>query len=131
MNDLSALDLMRIRDGARGQRLHKVDTRWDELEYASLIAASQATGLTRGGYIRALVLGSAGRRAQRAPSFDVLALAKATAALNKVGGNVNAIAEILHSAGNAVTTRECHIVLTDVRNAVACILDILASRVAP
>src|SRR5690348_8934311 len=98
MNDLPALDLVRIQSGARGQRLHKVDTRWDDLEYASLIAASQATGLTRCGYIRATVLGSAGRRAQRAPSFDVLALARATAALNKAGGNLNAIARTLHAA---------------------------------
>jgi hypothetical protein len=111
----------------RRRRLHKVDTRWDELEYASLRAATNATGLTRGGYIRALVMATPGPRAQRAPSFDARALAKATAALNKVGSNLNQIARVLNSGGSGVTTQACFGVLDDVRLAVAQILDIVAS----
>jgi hypothetical protein len=117
--------------GVRRQRVHKVDTRWDTLEYASLLAASEATGLTRGGYIRALVIGTAGPRAQRAPSFDAHALAHATAALNRVGNNVNQIAKIMNFGGVGPTTAECFAVLADVRSAVRCILDIFGHRAAP
>ncbi len=126
MNDLRTSAPKRLGGSARRQRVHKVDTRWDELEFASLLAASHATGLTRGGYIRALVTGTPGPRAQRAPSFDARALAQATAALNKVGSNLNQMARILNAGGADITTRECCAVLNDVRGAVACILDIVA-----
>ena len=85
------------------RRVHKVDTRWDGIEHASLAAAAQTTGLTKGGYIRALVLGCPGPRSQRAPSVNALALAhatealyKATKAINKVGSNMNQIARVLN-----------------------------------
>ena len=108
------------------QRVYKVDTRWDEIEYITLLAAAQSTGLTRGGYIRALVIGQAGPRAQRAPSFDARALAVATAALNRVGSNLNQIARILNAGAATITAGECRVVLEDVRTAVASILDIVS-----
>ena len=107
------------------RRIHKVDTRWDGLEHASLVAAAQTAGLTKGGYIRALVLGCPGPRSQRAPSINAQALAQATAALNKVGSNLNQIARVLNAGGATITTRECLTVLNDVRLAVASILDIV------
>jgi hypothetical protein len=113
----------------RRQRVHKVDTRWDHIEFASLLAASHATGLTRGGYIRALVIGSAGPRAQRAqPSFDARALAQATAALNKVGSNLNQIARVLNAGGAEITAQDCRAAFSDVRAAVAWILDIVGHQ---
>jgi hypothetical protein len=131
MNDLRASAVAPVRATERRQRNRKVDTRWDDLEYASLVAAAQATGLTRAAYIRALVLGNAGPRSQRAPSFEAHALAHATAALNKIGSNLNQIARALNAAGADVTTRECVIVLGEVRTAVACVLDIAGRRVRP
>jgi hypothetical protein len=71
------------------------------------------------------VIGTPGPRAQRAPSFDARALAQATAALNKVGSNLNQMARILNAGGADITTRECVAVLDDVRGAVAGILDIV------
>jgi hypothetical protein len=107
------------------QRVHKVDTRWDGIEHASLAAAAQTAGLTKGGYIRALVLGCPGPRSQRAPSVNAQALAQATAALNKVGSNLNQIARVLNSGGANVTTGECSSAINDVRAALSCILQIV------
>ena len=117
------------RPSEQRQRVYKVDTRWDEIEYIALLAAAQSTGLTRGGYIRALVTGDAGHRAQRAPSFDARALAVATAELNKVGSNINQIARVLNAGAATISARECHSVLDDVRHAVAGILDIVGREV--
>ncbi len=116
------------RPSEQRQRVYKVDTRWDEIEYIALLAAAQSTGLTRGGYIRALVTGNAGHRAQRAPSYDARALAVATAALNRVGSNLNQIARILNAGAATITAGECRTVLDDVRRAVAGILDIVGSE---
>lgn len=120
----------RTRGSECRQRVHKVDTRWDNIEYASLLAATQATGLTRGGYIRALVLGCAGPRAQYAPSLDAQALGQATAALNKVGSNLNQIGRVLNSGGATITARECFDAFREVRAAVARMVDIAERREA-
>jgi len=112
----------------RRRRAHKVDTRWDPIEYASLDAAARAVGLTRGGYIRALVLGSAGPRAQRSPSIEIEALAKATAALNKVASNLNQITRILNSGGAISLAHAAFATLTDTRRAVIRFLDIVSRR---
>jgi len=114
------------RPSEQRQRVYKVDTRWDEIEYVALLAAASATGLTRGGYIRALVTGKAGHRAQRAPSFDARALAVATAALNRVGNNLNQLQRSLNAGAATITAGECRAVLDDVRTAVASILDIVS-----
>jgi hypothetical protein len=111
----------------RRRRVHKVDTRWDGVEHASLAAAAQAVALTKGGYIRALVLGCPGPRAQRAASFDAQALAKATAALNKVGSNLNQIARVLNAAGAPVTARQHEATLKIVETALSSIL-LIAGR---
>ena len=115
----------RVSGSERRQRVCKVDTRWDGLEHASLVAAAQTAGLTKAGYIRALVLGCPGPRAQRAPSVNAQALAQATAALNKVGSNLNQMARIFNAGLASATTDECTAVLRDVRVAVASILRIV------
>jgi hypothetical protein len=112
-------------------REHKVDTRWDGIEHAFLVAAAQTAGLTKGGYIRALVLGCPGPRSQRAPSLNAQALAQATAALNKVGSNLNQIARVLNAGGNAVTTQECFGAINEVRAVLSCILQIVGRTDRP
>jgi len=113
------------RPSEQRQRVYKVDTRWDEIEYIALLAAAQSTSLTRGGYIRALVTGQAGPRAQRAPSFDARALADATAALNRVASNLNQIARVLNAGAVTIAAGECQAVIADVGTAVAGILAIV------
>ena len=117
-----------IRRRERRRRIHKVDTRWDTIEYASLDAAARAAGLARGGYIRALVLGQAGPRARRSPSIEIEALAKATAALNKVASNVNMIARVLNSGGSVSLGHAAFATLTEIRAAVIQILDAVGRR---
>lgn len=108
------------------RRVHKVDTRFDGIEHASLIAAAQAARLTKAGYIRSLVLGGCpGPRSQRAPSVNAQALAQATGALHKVGSNLNQIARVLNSGGANVTTREYLAALRELRAVLACILTIV------
>jgi hypothetical protein len=119
------------RSRERRQRVYKVDTRWDEIEYLALDAAARSTGLSRGGYIRALVTGCAGPRVQRAPSFDARALAVAAAALNRVGSNLNQIARVLNAGAATITAGECRAVLDEVRKAVTCILDIVDGETRP
>jgi hypothetical protein len=114
------------------RRVHKAGSRWDDNEHAFLTAAAQAAGLTKGGYIRALVLGCPGPRSLRAPSVNALALAEATAALNKatgainkVGSNMNQIARVLNAGGAHVTTKEYLSALREVRLVLAAILKIV------
>jgi Bacterial mobilisation protein (MobC) len=132
MNESQPSAAMRSSGSEKRRRVHKVDTRWDAIEHASLAAAAQTTGLTKGAYVRALVLGCPGPRSQRAPSVNALALAeatvalnKATGAINKVGGNINQIARVLNSGGAHVTTKEYLAALRDVRVALAGILEIV------
>ena len=112
----------------RRHRIRKVDTRWDPIEYASLDAAARAAGLTRGGYIRALVLGCAGPRARRSPSIELEALAQATAALNKAGSNLNQIARTLNAGGSISLAHSSFAAPTETRTAVVRILDIVGRR---
>jgi hypothetical protein len=123
MNTLRASAI--VRGSEKRKRVHKVDTRWDGIEHTSLAAAANAAGLTKGGYIRALVLGCPGPRSQRAPSVNALALAKATAALNKVGSNLNQVARTLNAGGALMTTKECRAAIYEVRAALTCILELV------
>jgi len=117
-----------IRRRERRRRIHKVDTRWDTIEYASLDAAARAAGLARGGYIRALVLGQAGPRARRSPSIEIEALAQATAALNKIGSNLNQIARILNAGGSVSLAHAAFATLNETRAAVIEILDVVGRK---
>ena len=126
MTELRAPAAMRIAE--RRQRVHKVDTRWDYIEYDSLMAAARSVGLTRCGYIRAVVLGCPGPRARRSPSIEMEALAQATAELNKVGSNLNQIARILNAAGSVSLGHAAFAALSDTRAAVTQILDIVGRR---
>jgi hypothetical protein len=91
----------------------------------ALLAAAQATGLTRCGYIRALVTGCAGPRARRTPSLEIEALARATAALNKAGGLLNQVARQLNSGGSIGLAHSSFAALSDTRAAVSEILRVV------
>lgn len=96
------------------QRNRKTDTRWDDGEYSALTRRAQETGLTRNGYIRAAVLGAPGPRAQRAPRVNAVELAKATAALNKIGNVLNQMAHTLNASGS-IAASECFAALAESR----------------
>jgi hypothetical protein len=77
-----------------------------------------------------LVLGCPGPRSRRAPSVNAQALARATAALNKVGSNLNQIARRLNSA-QAAGTRESLETLAETRAAVARIVEAVGRKERP
>jgi hypothetical protein len=56
--------------------------------------------------------------------LNALALAQATAALNKVGSNLNQVARVLNAGGANLTTKEYLAALRDVRAVLASILKI-------
>jgi hypothetical protein len=131
MHDASAEFPTKFRVIENRQRNNKTDTRWDDDEYAALTGKAQETGLSRNAYIRAAVLGTPGPRARRSPPVNAEALARATAALNKVGGNLNQIARVHNAGGSSVTAQECSATLAEVRAALTCILDIVGRRDRP
>jgi hypothetical protein len=63
--------------------------------------------------------------------LNAQALAQATAALNKVGSNLNQIARVLNAGGNNITTRDCNSAINDVRAALSCILQIVGRTPRP
>lgn len=113
--------------GKKGGRTHVLPIRLDDIEYVLLDEHARLSGLSRGAFLRAAALGSPGVRAQRAPTVNAEALAHATAALNKVGSNLNQIARVLNSGAAPIAAHECAEVLADVRAAVARILDVVGS----
>lgn len=131
MPDASAAFSPKVRAVENRQRNNKTDTRWDDCEYAALAEKSQEAGLSRNAYIRAAVLGTPGPRARRSTPVDAEALARATAALNKVGSNLNQIAHVLNAGGSGVTTEQCFAALAEVRAALCRILEIVGRKDRP
>lgn len=87
-------------------------------EHAAGLAKAAAAGLTPSSYGRAALLGDVGVRAKRAPTVNAEAMARATAALNKVGSNLNQIAHVLN-AGKAAGSAETLAAVAEVRAVLA------------
>ena len=100
-------------------RLHKIPVACDETEFLHIDALARATGLSRPSFLRACGLGSPGPRARRSQPVDTEALGRATAALNKVGANLNTIARGVHTGGYSLTSNECLAALAETRAAAA------------
>ena len=88
-------------------------------------------GLSLAGFLRACGLGTPGPRAKRSPPVNAEALGRATAALNRVGNNINQIAHVLNAGGTTVTARECFAALAEARAAAAAIREIVGRRDRP
>jgi hypothetical protein len=99
-------------------------------ERATLEERARETGLSLASFLRACGLGVPGPRAKRRPPVDAEALARATAALNKTGSNLNQIAHILN-AGQAAGARESVEALNETRAAIARILEIVGRKDRP
>jgi hypothetical protein len=124
----NALPVIKRSGSQKRVRLLKIPVSCDPAEFVIIDDRARAAGLSRPSYLRTLALGTPGPRAKRAPHVNAEALAYATAALNKVGGNLNQIARVLNSGGSATTTRECYLALTEVRRAVDRILEIVGRK---
>jgi hypothetical protein len=109
-------------------RVRKIPVACDAAEFELIDERARAAGLSRASYLRACATGAPGPRAQRRAPVDAEALGRATAALNRVGNNVNQIAHVLNAGGTTVTTRECFAALAEVRAAAAAIRDLVGRR---
>jgi len=128
-NDNAQTPPLYKRSGSRKrQRRHTVQIVLSDDELAEVRHKAQACGLSYSSYGRASMLGTPGPRARRSPTVNAEALGHATAALNKVGSNLNQIAHVLNAGGTTVTTQECFAALAEVRAALARILEILGRK---
>ncbi len=100
-------------------------------ERAAVEENASATGLSLAGYARASMLATPGPRAKRRAPVDAVALAHATAALNKVGSNLNQIAHFLNAGGATATAQECFAALSEARAAAAAIREIVGRKDRP
>lgn len=110
------------------RRTRHIDVCCDDAEFVIIDDKARTAGLSRASFGRAAMLGSAGPRAQRAPTINAEALALATAALNKAGANLNQVARALNAGGANVAAREFGQVLAEVRAAVLRILEIVGRK---
>jgi hypothetical protein len=92
---------------------------------------AREAGLSLASFLRACGLGTPGPRARRSPPVNAEALARATAALSRIGNNINQIAHVLNAGGATVTTRECFAALAEAREAAAAIREIVGRRDRP
>jgi hypothetical protein len=100
-------------------------------ERAAAEEKAREVGLSLASFFRACGLGTPGPRAQRSPTVNAEALGRATAALNKVGSNLNQIAHILNAGGATATAHECFAALAETRAAAAAIREIVGRKDRP
>ena len=89
---------------------------------------AREVGLSLASFLRACGLGTPGPRARRSPPVNAEALGRATAALNKVGSNLNQIAHALNAGGAGLTMQECFAALAETRAAAAAIREIVGRK---
>ena len=100
-------------------------------ERAALEGKSRDVGLSLASYLRACGLGTPGPRAKRSPPVNAEALGRATAALNKVGSNLNQLSHAANAGGSSLTAQECFATLAEVRAAAAAIRQIVGRKDRP
>jgi hypothetical protein len=100
-------------------------------ERAAVEVKAREVGLSLASFLRACGLGTPGPRAKRRPPVNAEALGRATAALNKVGSNLNQIAHGLNAGGFSLSAQECFAALAETRAAAAAIREIVGRRDRP
>jgi hypothetical protein len=127
MREATATLMPRRSGSQRRQRVRRIGVALDPSEFAVIEEKATTAGLSKSSFLRAAALGSAGPRARRSPPLNAEVLAHAVAALNKTGSNLNQIARILN-AGQAAGSKEAVEALTETREAVGRILEIVGRR---
>jgi hypothetical protein len=113
------------------QRSVPVSVRCLPEERIAVEEKARLTGLSLASFLRACGLGTPGPRAKRSVPVDAEALGRATAALNRVGNNVNQIAHQLNSGGSSISADECFAALAEIRAAAATIREIVGRKDRP
>jgi hypothetical protein len=121
----NSLPVTRRSGSQKRRRRRHIDVCCDDAEFVIIDDKARTAGMSLAAFLRTCAIGSPGPRAQRTPTVNAEALAHATAALNKVGSNVNQLARIFNAGAATVTANECFAALAEVRTAVARILEIV------
>lgn len=112
----------------RRVRQNKIPVACDDEEFLLIDDRARAVGLSRPSFLRACGVGTPGPRAKRSPPINAEALARATAALNKVGSNLNQVAHRLNAEDRTLTLQECFAALAETRAAAAAIREIVGRK---
>jgi hypothetical protein len=96
-------------------------------EDAEVRAMATASGLSPSSYGRAVLLGTPGPRAKRAPTVHAQLLGHAIAALNRAGNVANQIAHRLNAA-QAVGASETRVTLAEIRDAARAIREAVGRK---
>ncbi len=127
MHEATAALAPRRSGSQKRQRTRRIGVALDPAEFAVVAEKASTAGLSKSSFLRASALGSAGPRARRSPPLNAEVLAHAVAALNKAGSNLNQIARTLN-AGQAAGSKEALEALTETREAVGRILDLVGRK---
>jgi hypothetical protein len=120
--------IVRRSGSQKRQRNRNISVPVDHAEFLAIDGKARRSGLSRASFLRACALDTPGPRARRSPSIEIEGLARATAALNKVGSNLNQIARRLNAGGSVSLAHAAFAALTDTRAAVVTILDLVGRR---
>jgi len=130
-NDNTQPPLAKRSGSQKRVRARKIPVACDDEEFFKIDGRARDVGLSRPSFLRACGLGTPGPRARRMPPVNAEALGRATAALNKVGSNLNQIAHVLNAGSASLTTQECFAALAEVRAAATAIREILRRKDKP
>ena len=122
---------MRRSGSQKRQRNNAMKIALNDDEFAEVEQKALACGLSRSSYGRASLLGTPGPRAQRTPLINAEALARAVAALNKVGGNLNQGIRVLNASGAMGMAQDFRSTLAVIRDAAAAIREIVGRKDRP
>jgi hypothetical protein len=109
------------------QRIESLQIALTPEEHAEVKAMATASGLSPSSYGRALLLGTPGPRARRAPTVHAQLLGHAIAALNRAGNVANQIAHRLNAA-QAVGASETRVALSEIREAARAIREAVGRK---
>ncbi len=124
----NSLPVMRRSGSQKRRRNRHIDVCCDESEFVIIDDKARTAGMSMAAFLRTCALGSPGPRAQRAPTVNAKALAHATAALNKVGSNLNQMARVLNAGAATIAANECFAALAEVRAVTARILEVVGRK---
>lgn len=89
-------------------RLQRVNARFNDLEYATLMTAAAAAGMSLTAYVASAAVAVAREDVSPAPVDEkerLRTLAEARVAVNRIGNNLNQIAHVLNSEGEETPER--------------------------
>jgi hypothetical protein len=109
------------------QRRHRLVVRLADPEWADLVSAAEAEGVSLASYARSRTLTRVATRAVRRPSVDRVLLAQTLAQLGRVGGNLHQLVKHLNF-GEMNALRDAPVVVAEVRAAADAIMAALGRQ---